>query len=431
MKKSQIYTGKISHTRGENINLADIMLNNKELSFSDRIDTFNRMMNDLLRSKDKPIYFRTIASAADREVTVINNKGQPQKMLMFGSNNYLGLANHPYVKEKVKKAIDLYGVGIGGPALLNGYSSLMRTLEERIAALKGAEDALIFTSGYNANVGLVNGLCKSNDLILADEYSHASFFDGIKMLHGKCFTFEHNNLTALENQIKKYFTPDFRNLFIAVEGVYSMDGDIAPLDRLGPLCKKYNALLLLDDAHATGVLGASGSGTHEHFHLPVGEDIILGTFSKTFAVNGGFIAASKPVIHYLRYMARSYMFSAALPPVTIAAVLAGLDVMKNEPHLLQRLHDNVAYATRQLRRFGFTLEPQSAILALKVPPQANIRKMALQFHRAGIFINAIEFPAVPLNQQRFRISIMASHTREDIDQLVAAADKIWYDETSM
>jgi len=302
----------------------------------------------------------------------------------------------------------------------------MGELEERLSQLKDSESTLIFSSGYNANVGLVTGLCTLNDIIISDEYSHASFCDGVKMLRGNQFTFRHNQIQELEQLLKKHHSQVKGNIFVGVEGIYSMEGDLAPLDKIVPLCREYNAILLLDDAHATGVIGSKGGGSHDHFNLVPDTDVILGTFSKTFAVNGGFISASKPVIQYLRFMARSYMFSASLPPVTIAAVLAGLDVLEKEPQLRQQLHDNVQYAARKLQKFGLASEPESAILSLKIPKGKNIRKLAHEFHDAGIFLNAIEYPAVPRDKERFRISIMANHTKEDLNKLITTVEEIWY-----
>jgi len=407
----------------ENVTLASVALQSRKLSFRDRVNSFHDLITRL-NGDIQSLYFRSVHSKADREVTIIDHSGNTKKMLMFGSNNYLGLANHPHVVKSVTSAIGEYGVGIGGPPLLNGYTSVMRKLEERLSELKGTEDTMIFSSGYNANLGLVTGLCTPNDILIADEYSHASFFDGVKMLRGRCYTFKHNDTAGLEQLLIKY-AKEKANLFVAVEGVYSMDGDMDPLDIIAPLCKKNNAVLLVDDAHGTGVLGERGGGIHEHFGLPVGDDIILGTFSKTFAVSGGFISASKPVINYLRLMARPYMFSASLPPVTIAAVLAGMEVLEKEPWLVKNLLDNVAYAYGKLAKYGLTTEPKAGILALKVPSKVNIRNLAKQFHKAGIFINAVEYPAVPLSKQRFRISFMATHTRTDIDRLADVVDKIW------
>ena len=312
---------------------------------------------------------------------------------------------------------------MSGPPLLNGYSKLMAELEYRLSELKGTEDSLIFSSGYNANLGLITGICSRSDLIIADEYYHASFFDGIRLIKGKCITFKHNNTVELESLLSK--NKSNRDTFIAVEGVYSMDGDLAPLDKIVDLARKYDAHVLLDDAHGTGVLGFKGEGTLDEFGLKWNNEIILGTFSKSFAVNGGFITGSKELINYLRFMARSYMFSASLPPVTIAAVLAGLDVMENEPWRRIQLKSNISYLARKLYKYGLETTPKAGIIALNIPENANIRKMANEFDKAGIFLNAIEFPAVPISKQRFRISVSANHTKDDLKKLVAAVEEIW------
>jgi len=349
-------------------------------------------------------------------------------MLMFGSNNYLGLANHPLVRSRVQDAIRRYGIGIGGPPLLNGYTQLHRELELRLAHLKGTEDALVFSSGYGANVGLVSGLMNPGDMVCYDAYSHASFCDGIKMAGVQSHRFRHNDIGQLQWLLESR-RKSSTDTFVAVEGVYSMDGDLAPLDALIPLCKAHGAILIVDDAHGTCVMGATGRGTAEHFGVEGQVDVTMGTFSKTFAVTGGFVASSKPVIAYLRYFARTYMFSASLPPMLIAAVLAGLDVVQREPELLQRLHSNVQYASRGFREIGFAAQPQAAIIPLRVPAEMNMRRMACNLHQRGIFVNSVEYPAVPVSQQRFRVSIMATHTHDDIDRLLEAVSDVWMSES--
>jgi glycine C-acetyltransferase len=344
---------------------------------------------------------------------------------MFGSNNYLGLANHPYIKEYVCRMIQKYGAGIGGPPLLNGYTALHHELEERLAHLKGAEDVLIFSSGYGANVGLVSALMNNEDLVVYDSYSHASFHDGIKMSGAQAVHFSHNDVDLLAQTLERTQSMNFKDRFVGVEGVYSMDGDVAPLDKIVPICKRNNAILIVDDAHGTGVMGKSGSGTAEHFGFENEIDITMGTFSKTFAVTGGFVAASKSIINYLRFFARSYMFSASLPPTVVASVLAALDVMEKEPELVNKLKENINYTTHCLTQLGFPANSLTPIFPLRVPVNMNIRNASFEFHQKGIFINSIEYPAVPKSQQRFRISIMATHTKEDIDRLMEAITEIW------
>ncbi len=414
-----------SYTGGENFDLRQILLKGRNLRLKERADFFGSFINNLVENR-QVLSMRCVTSAADREVDLIDPfTGDRKTMLMFGSNNYLGFANHPYVLERAESALKEYGVGIGGPPLLNGYTRLHRELEERLAALKGAEDAVIFSSGYGANVGLVTGLMNAGDTVLCDAYSHASFCDGIKMAGLRAQRFPHNRIDRLQRLLESRKSNANNDTFVGVEGVYSMDGDLAPLDVLVPLCKSKGAILVVDDAHGTGVMGATGRGTAEHFHVEGQVDVSMGTFSKSFAVSGGFVAASKPIVNYLRYFARSHMFSASLPPVIIASVLAGIELIEREPWLRTALRENVQYTAHGLRKLGFPVNPQSGIIALGVPVGMNIRNVAYQFHQRGIFINSIEYPAVPVAQQRFRISLMATHTKEDIDKLLSAIEEVW------
>jgi len=410
-------------------NLKDFNSNNISKSFEERLQCFTGFLQEL--NNDCPhTYGRVIISATDREVLIKDPfNGKIRKMLMFASNNYLGFANHPYVKTKVKKAIDDYGVGIGGPPLLNGYTRLMRELEHRLAYLKHKEAALVFPAGYSANVGILSSLVKSGDMVIYDELSHASFIDGLRMTQTEGISFRHNDVQGMKKTIiDAQF--NFRDIFLGIEGVYSMDGDLAPLDEIIPFCKRHNLISILDDAHGTGVLGANGGGTAEHFHCCNNIDISMGTFSKVFAVSGGFVAANKDLIDYIKYFARSYMFSASLPPITLAAVLAGLDLIEKEPALREQLHFNTGYAINKLRHFEFCHQPEAAIISIKIPEHIHIRKLNYLLHQKGLFLNAIEYPAVPKNQERIRISIMALHTEKDIDFLAECLEESMQDTLS-
>ena len=410
---------------GENFDLRDMLLRGRHMRLADRTRFFGGFLQDL-NEHGELLTRRCISSAADREVQVIDPEtGAAHAMLMFGSNNYLGLATHPHLRERAIETLREFGAGVGGPPLLNGYTSLHRELERRLAALKGTEDALVFSSGYAANVGLVNGLMQKTDTVYYDAYSHASFCDGLKLSGVQARSFPHNDIARLREMLEEDRGAQTGDRYIAVEGVYSMDGDLAPLPELVSLCRSYDAILVLDDAHGTGVMGAHGGGTAEHFGVVGDVPITMGTFSKTFAVTGGFIAGPKPVIDYLRYFARSYMFSASLSPAIVATVLAGLDVLEQEPERLWHLRQNVAYATSCLNRIGFAVRPETAIIPLHVPAWMDIRYASRLFHERGIFVNSIEYPAVPIAQQRFRISIMATHTGNDIDRLVHAVRDVW------
>ncbi len=415
--------GNGQYQGGESFDAREVLLAGRNLSFAQRVNYFSQLLTQQFANHES-LYMRLIASPADREVEVMDAAtGRPRKMLMFGSNNYLGLANHQHVLEEVRKAMDEYGVGIGGPPLLNGHTRLHRELQERLSALKHAEDTVIFPTGYSANVGLMTSLVNRDDTVVFDQYSHASLRDGLKMARARHVGFAHNDLDELEALLEA--PRGSGDTFVCVEGVYSMDGDLAPLDEIVPLCQGRDAVLIVDDAHGTAVMGASGSGTPEHFGVDGLVNITMGTFSKAFGVVGGFVSASKDIANYLRVFARSHMFSASLPPVVIAAVLGGLDVLEREPWLRQRLRDNVSYAAQGFRQLGFDIDPQAAIIPLRVPPAMNIRQAAQRFHESGIFVNSVEYPAVPLNEQRFRVSIMATHTEEDIDRLLQCTAEVW------
>ncbi|MCB9282573.1 MAG: pyridoxal phosphate-dependent aminotransferase family protein [Lewinellaceae bacterium] len=408
----------------KDLGLRDFLQLQKQQALEERATTFTAF-SDEARRRGANTYARMVVSPADRKVVIQDPfSGKLRAMLMFASNNYLGLANHPYVKEKVKAAIDKFGVGLGGPPLLNGYTRLMSELEARLAALKKKPAALVFSSGYGANLGLISALVKENDRVLYDELSHASFHDGLRMAKARADSFAHNDLTQLEALLKADGKKSL-NLFVGVEGVYSMDGDMAPLDKIVELCHRYGAFLWLDDAHGTGILGEHGGGTAEEHGVEESIDLSMGTFSKAFAVTGGFLAASREIIEYIRYFARPYVFSAALPPVLLAAVLAGLDVLEQEPERRTELRNISQYAAEKLRPFGLTVDPQAAIIAIRVPEWMNIRRANYLIHQRGIFLNAIEFPAVPENQQRFRISLMVNHTKEDVDLLAAVLEEVW------
>jgi glycine C-acetyltransferase len=419
MTHEQEYSG------GENFDLREMLLRGRHMRLDDRTRFFSGFLKDL-EEHGELLTCRCIASAADREVQVADPAvGATRPMLMFGSNNYLGLATHPHLRARAEAALRDFGAGVGGPPLLNGYTVLHRELEQRLAALKGTEDALLFSSGYAANVGLTNGLMQKTDTVYFDAYSHASFCDGMKMAGVQAHSFPHNDLVTLRAMLAAGRHNRAGDCYVAVEGVYSMDGDLAPLPGLVTLCREFDAVLLVDDAHGTGVMGASGGGTAEHFGIEGDIAISVGTFSKTFAVTGGFITGPKPVIDYLRYFARPYMFSASLSPVIVATVLAGLDVLAQEPERIWHLRQNIAYTAACLNREGFDVHPQTAIVPLIVPEWMDIRRASRLFHEKGIFVNSIEYPAVPVTQQRFRISIMATHTGHDIEQLARTVREVW------
>lgn len=419
-----------SSQHSENFSLRDFF-DTQAGPLSERVLPFVNYLRQSMH-QGKALYSREIQGPASNRV-LINDPltRQSKEMIMLGSNNYLGLANHPYVKEKVKAAIDTYGVGMGGPPLLNGMSSLHRELEKKLAALKGAEDCMLFASGFQANLGWVNGLLRDGDLLLYDELNHASLYDGIQLtlssVKAKAFRFKHNDVDHLKKLLERAQvgnTDARRQIFVAVEGVYSMDGDLAPLREIRALCDEFDAVLVVDDAHGTGVMGETGRGTAEHFGLEGKIDLSMGTFSKSFGTTGGFLCGAQPVIDYLRYFSRSYLFSAHLPPPIVATVLAGLEVIAEEPQRIRKLHENSAYLEAGLNSLGFKVKRNAAIIPIMIPERVDFRLLSRRFHEEGIFLNSVEYPAVPLNEQRLRLSVMATHTREDLDTVCAVFKKL-------
>lgn len=419
---------KLEKNYSSELGLKRFLNKKKPQSLLSWVNDFLLFIQDLKRNKEHS-YFRLITSAPGRKVIVMADDSKKEyKMLLFASNNYLGLGNNSYIKKKVKEAIDIYGTGLGGPAILNGYTQLMKELEQRMAQLKRQEDCIIFSAGYNANLGFVSALVKSNDLIIYDELSHASLYDALKLSNAKGISFKHNDVDDLERKLAEYSTTIKGTIFVCFEGVYSMDGDISPLSQIIPIIKKYGAISVLDDAHGLGVLGIDGSGTAEHFKVSKEIDISMGTFSKSLAGTGGFLAGRKAIINYMRYFARPYMFSASLPPMSLAAVLAGLDVIKTKPQLREQLCENIKYAQEILAPYNIVSKDMTPIIALLVPEWMDIRKANSIIHECGIFLNAIEYPAVPKDKQRFRISLMAQHTKADINELAKVLADVWADQ---
>ncbi len=406
------------------ITYRDLVRIRTQYNYSDRTSTFSNWIYDERKQTIDGLQYRSVLTPMDREVRVRDHSGETRSMLMFGSNNYLGLATHPLVVKRVQEAVATVGVGVGGPPALNGHGPLHRELEERLAAIEGKESALLYGSGYAANLGLMSALPSSSDFALYDAHSHASFIDGMKLGRVPGKTFPHNDTKALDQMLGEV-RDEYRDVFVSVEGVYSMSGDVARLDRITEVCKRHGAVLIVDDAHGTGVTGPGGHGTVAMFDVAPDVDLVVGTFSKAFSVSGGFIAADREVVDYLRYFSRSYVFSASPSPAVCAAVLAGLEVLKTEPERHARLLDNAATLARGLQARGFAANGLTPIFSLPTPAGVDVRGMAHAFNRRGIFVNHIEAPVVPVTEQRFRLSVSAQHTPEDLAQLLTVIDEVW------
>ncbi|MGC8830695.1 MAG: aminotransferase class I/II-fold pyridoxal phosphate-dependent enzyme [Verrucomicrobiia bacterium] len=363
-------------------------------------------------------YFRTISSAQDTEV-IINGK----KVLMLGSNSYLGLTNHPKIKEAAKAAVERFGTGCAGSRFLNGTLEIHLELEQALARLVNKEAVLLYSTGFQVNLGVISALVGKDDYVLADKSDHASIVDGCLLSQGEFIRFPHQDMEALEKRLQG-IEPDAGKL-IVVDGVFSMEGDIINLPEVVRLAKKYNAAVMVDDAHAIGVLGEKGAGTSNHFGLTEQVDLIMGTFSKSLASLGGFIAGDAQMIDYLKHHSRALIFSASMSPANAAAVKAALDIMVSEPERIQRLWHNTNRMRQGLLSLGFDLGvSQTPILPIYCRSLLNAFKFTKRLQEEGVFVNPVVSPAVPPGQELIRVSLMATHTDSQIDFALEKLGKI-------
>jgi 8-amino-7-oxononanoate synthase len=340
-----------------------------------------------------------------------------KRVLMFGSNSYLGLTSHPKIKEASKKAIDKYGTGCAGSRFLNGTLDIHIELENRLAQYVGKEAAVLFSTGFQVNLGVLSCVTGRNDYLILDEYDHASLIDGSRLSFSKVIKYAHNNMADLERKLS--ILPEEAVKLIVVDGIFSMEGDIVKLPEIVELSKKYGANIMVDDAHSLGVIGHNGAGTASHFGLTDDVDLIMGTFSKSLASLGGFIASDATTIDYLKHRARSLMFSASMTPASVASVIAALDIIESEPERIQKLWDNTNYAMKLLVEEGFDLGPtESPILPIYVRDNDKTFLVTKYLQEAGIFVNPVVSPAVPSDSSLLRFSLMATHTFEQIDEAI-------------
>ena len=372
---------------------------------------------NMLRERGLYPYFRPIESAQDTEV-IIDNK----RVLMFGSNSYLGLTNHPKIKEASKKAIDKYGTGCAGSRFLNGTLDIHIELENRLANYVGKEATVLFSTGYQVNLGVLSCVTGRNDYIILDEYDHACIIDGSRLSFSKVIKYAHNDMADLERKLS--ILPEDAVKIIAVDGIFSMEGDIVKLPKIVELADTYGANIMVDDAHSLGVIGDKGAGTASHFNLTNEVDLIMGTFSKSLASLGGFIASDQDTIDYIKHRARSLMFSASMPPGSVASVIAALDIIESEPERIEKLWDNTNYAMKLLLEEGFDLGPtESPILPIYVRDNEKTFAVTKHLQASCVFVNPVVSPAVPSDSSLLRFSLMATHTFEQIDEAVEKLSK--------
>jgi 8-amino-7-oxononanoate synthase len=367
-------------------------------------------------------YFRVIESDQD---TVVKMNGKP--VLMFGSNSYLGLTNHPKLKEAAKAAVDKYGSGCAGSRFLNGTLDLHIELEEKLARFVGMDEAIVFSTGMQVNLGVLSSLLGRRDFIVNDERNHASIVDGTRLSFATVRRYKHNDMESLETllqRINKERDPS-AIILIVMDGVFSMEGDIAKLPEIIELARRYNANIMVDDAHGLGVLGELGRGTTNHFHCTREVDLVMGTFSKSLATIGGFIASSFAVINYLKHNARSLIFSASIAPSNTASVIAALDLIQQEPERIEKLWENTRYTKKILMEMGFdTGHSQTPIIPIYVRDVDKTFLLTKYLQAEGVFVNPVITPAVAPEDTLIRFSLMATHTHAQIDEATSKLHNI-------
>lgn len=365
-------------------------------------------------------YYRPISSGQDPVVTMADGT----KVLMFGSNSYLGLSDDPRLKEAAIEAIKKYGTSCSGSRFLNGTLDIHEELEAKLAKFVGKDEAVTYSTGFQVNLGVVGCLGFRGGFIFLDALDHACIIDGSRLSFSEVRKFRHNDMGDLEKRL--WLTPKNANKLIVVDGVYSMEGDLAPVPRLIELCKKYNASLMIDDAHGLGVFGENGSGTASHFGLTKDVDLIMGTFSKSFGSLGGFIAGDHAVINYLKHNSRSLIFSASMTPAAVAAASKALDIMISEPERREHLWDLTNYAHKAFKDNGFDIgHTQSPIIPLFVRDTIKAMKIVKLAYDEGVFITPVIAPAVPEKDVLIRFALMATHQKEHVDEAVEKLTKIF------
>jgi len=364
---------------------------------------------DQLRKIGLYPYFRTISSAQDTEVLI-----DGKKVLMLGSNSYLGLTNHPKIKAAAQAAVEKYGTGCAGSRFLNGTLDIHLELEEVLAKLVNKEAALLYSTGFQVNLGVISALVGKGEYVLGDKSNHASIVEGCLVSQGKFLRFAHRDMAALESRLQK-LEPEAGKLIVA-DGVFSMEGDIIPLPELCRIASEYGAAVMVDDAHSIGVLGKNGAGTASHFGLTDQVHLIMGTFSKSLASLGGFIASDAETIDYLKHHSRPLIFSASMSPANAAAVLAAVGIMKQEPERLAQLWRNTHRMKQGLRDLGFNLgDSETPILPVYCRDLMLAFKLCKRLQEEGLFVNPVVSPAVAPGQELIRISLMATHTDRQVD----------------
>jgi len=378
-------------------------------------------LHDRLEDLKRMGLYRSLREVEGPPGTTIVIDGR--KLLQFSSNNYLGLANHPRLKAAAMAAVERYGVGSGASRLVCGNLDLNRKLEEKLAQLKKKEAALLYSTGYMANLGVIAALAGEGDLILSDEYNHASIVDACRLSRAQTRVYPHKRMDELEKLLAG--AESSKRRLIVTDGIFSMDGDIAPLPDLVDLAEKYECLLMVDDAHATGVLGPNGGGTGDHFGLAEKIDVAMGTFGKALGGFGAFVAGDRNLRELLINCSRPFMFTTGLPPSVLAAGIAALEVVEEEPEMRARLWDNANLLRNGIEEMGFTLAGgETQIIPLLAGDASLAMEMSSLLREEGLFIQGIRPPSVPPGTSRLRITVSAAHTRGELAFALEALQKV-------
>ncbi len=390
------------------------------LDIMSRANEFKNFTNYL--DQHKHLNYKRVAMNSSSPIRLVkdNHTGGIREMVYFASNDYLNLTNHPKVKQSGIDAIMKYGVGAGSVSLFGGTTDLHMELESKIAKFKGCEDAIIYSSGYGSNSSSLLALLGKQDIAIVDLLAHASLIDGCKNTNLKYF--KHNDVESLEIVLKKSQNL-FRTKLVVIDGVYSMDGDIAPLDKIIEVAKQYGAYVMVDEAHSTGVLGENGRGTPEHFKLSGKVDIVCGTFSKALGGVGGFVASNKELINLLNFYSRGYMFSTAMAPQVAGSLITALDVVVDEPERRESLWNNIRYLKKGLQKLEFNIgNSQTAIFPIIIGKDYITKEICRELNEMDIYVNPVLYPAVSKRSSRIRMSIMSEHTKNHLDIVLNALE---------
>jgi glycine C-acetyltransferase len=412
---------------GKDVNIDDFtMVDFQDFESEDLFevaDYFCRLIEDSYKRKYM-VYGQPMMTSPKTEVEVFEwNTNSIRKFLNFCSYNYLGFSYHPEVIKTVQDTVGEFGTGAVSAPLLGGNSWMLQKLEEEMAKLKGKEKAVVFPTGYGTNVGILSALLRPGDVAVMDILSHASIYDGVRMAGADIKIFSHNNPSHLEKVLKNL---DTKRVIVCVEGVYSMDGDLANLPELIPICKKYGAKILVDEAHATLIFGERGGGVAEHFGLEDEVDIAIGTFSKSFGAIGGFAAGEEKIMTYLRMYSRAYVFSCAMAPHTAAGILKVLEIFGKDKSLQKQLWKNIHYMHEKLREAGLDIaSTKSQVIPVMAGNDLKLREISKRIQSKGLYTGVVTYPAVSKNKTRLRLSVSAKHTMAQLDECVRIVKEVY------